>query len=363
MTRVAALIMALACWITASGGSLASPSTARAGKVSLRCRDAKDAAIPLSITVEGERATGRYTAPATRPSTLVVINRGYSFDTYAWQWVMRDMARDHGVLVVAMDYRGTISPGDFDFDGKPDYHHKDGARWDGSPKARGWPIAAGALDTNAITRLAQRTCPSIKNTVLFSVSMGVGAGGMALADSDGLYDYWIATEGVASLLEEYHGACMVANSGNDFATAACEDMAKETDNGDPEELRERTLITRRAEIAASGIKGAIFVNAIEDGSVPYDQARQLQIGLRAEGLPTDFFSIGRRDEKSERGTTITSYIGDIDSGMAGHASEVSDTHIVMRIAYDRLWALVEDQDVPGPQREFLVDGDTIYPLH
>ncbi len=48
--------------------------------------------------------------------------------------------------------------------------------------------------------------------------------------------------------------------------------------------------------------------------------------------------------------------------MAGLASEVSDIHIVMRIVHQRLWALIEDQYVPGPQRELLVDGETIYPL-
>ncbi len=333
---------------------------ASAARSPLRCRDARDVAMPLAIEVEGETATGRYSAPFKNPTTLVVINHGYSFDTHAWQWVMNDMARDHGVLVVAMDYRGTVSPGDFDGDDKPDYHDRPKTRFHGSPMARGWPIAAGAVDTNAVTEFAKAACSTIKTTVLFSVSMGVGAGGMALADSEDLYDYWFAVEGVTNLFEEYHGACVLANSGNSFALNACEDMRKETNGGDPAELAKRTLVTRAQEIAASGIDGAVFVNAIEDGMAPYDQGRQLQAAIRAAGVPTDFFSIARPDQKSEPGTTISSY-AKVNSGMAGHSTEVSDTHLLMRTAYDRLWALVENQEVPGPVREFLVDQGNIYP--
>lgn len=340
-------------------GILPAPITANATKPPLRCRDAHDAAVPLAIEVDGQTATGRYSAPFKNPDTLVVINHGYSYDSYAWQWIMNDMAREHGVLVIAMDYRGTVSPGDFNGDGEPDYHKDPQKRYDGSPMARGWPIAAGAADTNAVTELARETCSSIKNTVLFSVSMGVGAGGMALADSADLYDYWFAVEGVTNLAEEYHGACLVANSGNAFARNACEDIGKETNGGDPAELQKRSLATRAREIAASGIGGAVFVNAIEDGMAPYDQGRQLQAALRGAGVATDFFSVARRDEKSEAGTTLGSYAG-IATGMAGHSSEVSDTHILMRTAYDRLWALIEAQDLPGPAREFLVDQGNTY---
>ncbi len=342
------------------------PAAGRDGKSAapaIRCRDGRDAAIPFTISVEGEPATGRYALPSKEPKSLVVINHGYSFDSHAWQWIMRDMAREHGVVVVAMDYRGTISPGDFDFDGTPDYHDNDGARWDGSPKARGWAIAAGAADTLAATKLFQDACKNVTETVLFSVSMGAGAGGLALADSEGVFDYWFSVEGVTNLFEEYHGACLAAQAlSSDFVRAACEDMGKETGGGNPQELRERTLPLRIDEIAASGVRGVVVVHALEDGSVPYNQARELVAGLVTSRVPTDLFSIGRRDAKSERGTTLTSHApGNYDSGMAGHASEVSDTHLVMRIAYDRLWALIEKDKTPGPYREFLVDGTTIYP--
>jgi pimeloyl-ACP methyl ester carboxylesterase len=358
--HIRAALGLLAALVAVLGSILPATTTANAAKPSLQCRDAQDAAVPLTIQVEAEKATGRYSAPFKKPTTLVVINHGYSYDSYAWQWIMKDMAREHGVLVVAMDYRGTVSPGDFSGDGTPDYHDRPGTRFHGSPMARGWAIAAGAADTNAVTQLAKKTCPTIKNTVLFSVSMGVGAGGIALADSEGLYDYWFAIEGVTNLVEEYHGACLLANSGNSFARNACEDMREETNGGDPAELAKRTLITRAQEIAASGIDGAVFVNALEDGMAPYDQGRQLQVAMRAAGVPTDFFSVARPDAKSEPGTTITSYAG-ATSGMAGHATEVSDTHIVMRTAYDRLWALVEKEESPGPAREFLVDQGNIYP--
>lgn len=335
---------------------------ASAAKPVLHCRDGRDVALPLSIRVEGQIARGRYAAPSGQPTKLLVINHGYNFDSHAWQWIMRDIARDHGVLVVAMDYRGTVSPGDFDGDGQGDYHDHDGARWDGSPRARGWPIAAGAVDTNAVTDLAQRMCSSIEQTVLFSVSMGVGAGGMALAESSGLYDYWFAVEGVSNLFEEYHGACAVARSGNTFAAAACEDIAAETSNGDPQELARRTLITRSREIGESGVRGAVIVHALEDGLAPYDQARQLHLALKDAEIPTEFFTVARRDERSERGTTVSSYAGNLDSGMAGHASEVSDTHINMRVAYERLWDLLDRNTAPAADREFIVDGTSLYPV-
>lgn len=351
------VVLIVALILTSPGLSIG----AGASPAALPCRDRRDVSGLVAIPVDGETATGRYAAPAHRPSTLVVINHGYSFDSHAWQWIMRDMAREHGVLVVAMDYRGTVAPGDFDGDGRGDYHERKGARWDGSPRARGWPIAAGATDTNAITELVKRRCSSIEETVLFSVSMGVGAGGMALAESRGLYDYWIAVEGVTNLFEEYHGACALARTGNKFATAACEDMAAETGNGNPSELSSRTLITRSDEIGDSGLKGAVVVHAFEDGQAPYDQGRQLQVALRMQAIPTEFFSIGRRDAESEQGTALSTHAGNSDTGLAGHATEVSDTHINMRVAYARLWKLIEERDVPDADREFVVDRNDVYP--
>lgn len=321
-----------------------------------RCTDAADEALPLRLVVDGQKATGHYTVPTSEPSALVVIGHGYGHSSYSWIEHMKRMSDRLGVIAVAMDYRGTR------FEPKP---------WakDGVPSTRGWRVMEGAKDSIAATKTFLGSCPSIDETVIFGVSMGGNTTGLALAlaakekepNGDPLFDYWIDAEGATNVIETYFGARMLA-AGNEFAANAHEDIVEEMGGEfeeDPAPYVQHSVVSRVDEIEASGVKGVIVIHGANDGLVPYNQSRELVAELAAHEIPVDMYSAIRNDENGESGTTITGYAGG-DPGIAGHASERSTTHAVMVTAFDRLKALVVNDYEPGPYREFIFDGGTIY---
>ena len=325
---------------------------------SVHCSDGQDMALQLSIQVNGETATGHYALPTGQPKGLVVFAHGYGHTSYSWIEHMKTAAREHDVIAVAMDYRGLTWLGDTD--------------GDGLPNSRGWPARKGAEDLIAAAQLFQGLCPTIDKTALMGVSMGGNMSGLAAAlakdakrsDGQPLFDYWINVEGVSNLIETYNEARLVGLSGNAFAKQAQADIEAET--GGTFETRSseyvaRCVVCRIADIKASGVRGVIVIHGFDDGLVPYNQAREMVAALVGARIPTDMFSIARRSPQSERETTATGYVGNqVDknytSPLAGHASEKSTTHIVMVTAFERLWALMDGNQVPGPYREFLVDG-------
>lgn len=314
----------------------------------IRCTDNNDEVLPLSLPVDGGNATGQYALPDTKdPKTLVVFAHGYSHMSASWVEHMRAAAAEHGVIAVTMDYRGT-------------YTDKDG-------NIRGWFVKEGAEDMIAATHLFQDACSSIKETVLFGVSMGGNSSGLAVARAateknaqDGpLFDYWFDIEGAVDVLETYAGAAALAGSGNAFANNAKADIEDEM-NGtfaeDPEGYADLAVVSHIDEIAASGVKGVVLVHAIEDGLVPYNQAREFVPMLIGSGIPTEMFTAARKGS-GESGTTATGYSGHDDSPFAGHASEKSTTHVVMVTALSRLWELVDDGVAVETYREFFVDPE------
>ena len=313
----------------------------------IKCSDGDDDAKSLQLPVAGEVASGAYSLPEDRePTTLLVFAHGYGHTSASWVDHMRKAARDHGAIAVTMDYRGT-------------YTDKDG-------NVRGWFVKEGAEDMIAATKFFQEKCPSIDETVLFGVSMGGNSSGLALAraseeKSPGggpLFDYWFDIEGAVNVLETYAGAATLAPA-NSFAANAKADIEDEmngTPADDPAGYADLAVVSHIDEIAASGIKGVVLVHALEDGLVPYNQSREFVPMLVGSGIPTEMFTAGRKGE-AESGTTITGYSGNGSSPFAGHASEKSDTHVVMVTAFERLWALVDDGLAPETYREFFVDPE------
>ncbi len=66
-----------------------------------------------------------------------------------------------------------------------------------------------------------------------------------------------------------------------------------------------------------------------------------------------------RSGEGEAGTSGTGHalgaLG-LESGLAGHGTDGSRTHLVIRTGFDRLCAPMEGTR-PGGYREFIVDGD------
>jgi dipeptidyl aminopeptidase/acylaminoacyl peptidase len=313
----------------------------------IQCHDDEDTAKPLQISVEGETATGRYTLPAQKnPSTLVVFGHGYGHDSASWVDHMRNAAAEHGVVSVTMDYRGT---------------HRDK-----DANVRGWFVKEGADDMIAATKIFLERCPSIGNTIIFGVSMGGNSTGLAVARAgredgaadDPLFDYWFNIEGAVNVLETYAGASALAPA-NGFASNAKTDIEAEmggkTLAEDPEGYADLAVVSHMDEIAASGVKGVVMVHALEDGLVPYNQSREFVPLLLGNGIPVEMYTAGRHE--GETGTTITGYSGNNGSPLAGHASEKSQRHIVMTTALARLWELVDDGTEVEAYMEYLVDPE------
>ena len=310
------------------------------------CHDRKDTTKALSLNVSGEQATGHYSFPAKAPETLILFAHGYGHDSRSWLDHMRKTSADHGALAVAMDYRGT-------------YEEK---TEDGTT-IRGWFVKEGAADLVAAAQHFQARCPSIQQTILFGVSMGGNSSGLALAKAADekavgggpLFDYWFDVEGAVNVVETYAGASVLAPA-NAFAANAKADIEDEmngTPADDPEGYRDLAVVSHIDEIVASGVKGVAVIHAVEDGLVPYNQAREMYGELVQAQVPIEMFTIGQKGD-GESGTTITGYSPVKDSPYAGHASETSDTHVVMVTAFDRLWSLVDkDEGFQGAQDHFI----------
>ncbi|MCA1726888.1 MAG: alpha/beta fold hydrolase [Actinobacteria bacterium] len=347
-----AVVAAIAVALVAPqrGSAVAAPAKRAA------CTDAADRAVPYRLRVDGETATGRIAYPRKAPAALAVFAHGLGHTSASWVNHMRAAAK-HGMVAVTMEYRGLkISPD---------------ANGDGYPESRGFNVWKGSEDLIAAARTLERTCRSVRRVILFSISMGSNMAGIALArsaeisrpETNPLFDDWIDVEGEVNLIESYNEARLVAPSGNKTAVNVVTDIETEcggTFEEVPDAYLDRTVVARIDDIAASGVRSAVVIHAIDDGLVPYNQGREMATLLFAAGIPTDMITVGTKSPQSERETTLTGYAGseadpDYTSPLAGHGSEKSDTHIVIVTAFQRLWALVAGEQ-PGPYREFFVDG-------
>ena len=301
-----------------------------------RCTDKRDTAVAFSIPVDGEEATGRYALPASTPTGMVTFAHGYGHTSASWEEHLRRTADELGVIAVAMDYRGTeIIPREGDV-----------------PTSRGWRVAEGAADTIAAAQMFEALCPGLGTITNMGVSMGgntsglIAAEGATRADGSPLFDYWINVEGATNVIETYNEARLLAPANATAANAAA-DIEQEmggTFEEVPEVYAERAVVTRAADIAAGGVRNVIMVHGLDDGLVPPNQTREMATALRAEDVPTVVTTVSLRDDQTEQDTTITGYAGgqldpDYVSPLAGHASERSTTHMVMREAWGTLAAI------------------------
>jgi pimeloyl-ACP methyl ester carboxylesterase len=327
------------------------PAGARAD---VECKDHQDTAIRFTIPVNGQNADGFYALPDDKPVGLVVFSHGYGHSSYSWQHHLRRVAAELDVIAVAMDYRGIT--------------FLSTEKAPGIPDTRGWNVSAGAEDGIAAAQYFESNCNTIDTIVNYGVSMGGNTSGlMAAADadrSDGspLFDYWIDIEGAANVTETYTGARILAPV-NAFAAGAQADIEAEmggTFEQRPLTYLNESVVTRVADMRASGLKGVILVHGVDDGLVTHDQSVQMRAALNVVGIPTQMFTVALRDAQSERETTLTGYLGnELDpnytSPLVGHASEMSTTHLVSVTGFQRLTALFGGQ-TPDCLREHVVDG-------
>lgn len=299
--------------------------------------------------------SGHYALPSEPPTTLVVYAHGYGHSGTTWQDNLSWTA-SKGLAAVATDYAGTVGN-------------------------RGWRVREGAQEAVQMAQVALAVCPSITNVVLFGVSMGGNSSGLALAakakraDGSPLFDYWFDVEGAVNVTETYLEATAVAGSGNAYAVNAKTDIEQAfggTIAEKPDIYLDSTVVARADDVAASGVKGIVFVHSLDDGLVPYNQSREMAASMDARGVPFDFYTVARRGD-GQAGTTLTSYglakvytaSGLGESPLAGHASEVDRNHAVMETAFGRMFELLGIGSAPrgiSGHHEFLVDNDVITPV-
>jgi acetyl esterase/lipase len=350
MTMVGRNVSVLLVLLLAVGSLAAFPS--EPGRAGVPCTGSPATARTLTVTVDGEPATGLFAVPAVTPRALVVFAHGYSHTAESWRSHLTRTAETEGVIAVAMDYRGTEV---VDTSGEV-------------PRSRGWPVTAGAADTVAAAQLFERRCPSVETIVVHGLSMGGNVSGLAVAagatrnDGSPLFDVWIDVEGATNVVETYQAARVLAPV-NAFAADAVEDVEAETGGTFeqvPSAYRERAVVTRAGDIAAAGLRGAILVHGVDDGLVPYNQSREMAAGLHAVGVPAEVHTVLTREADSEPGTTISGTVLDpsglLDPPTAGHASDSSDTHTVAKAGFAALSAVLSGAEVRCG--EVVIDGLT-----
>jgi acetyl esterase/lipase len=336
--RAAALLLSCAL--------LVAPGIASAAEVP--CADHSDPRLAtmtdtgIALTGSLGLAAGRYALPAsTAPTQLVVMFHGHGNDSCSWRSHLQQAAA-HGAVAVAMDYTGQVQT---------------------PVENYGWFVKEGAADSIAAAKYFLAAYPSIKEVFAFGISMGGHAAGLAVASPDAvradgspLFDYFVDVEGVNNVIEEYLVARGVAPV-NDGGALAQQEIEEEL-GGSLEEVPlaylESTIVARAQEM--SGLRGAVIVNAVDDGLVPTDQSPQMAAALTAAGVPAHLFTV-LGNGGAETGTTATGIAGgpvfeaagqEYVSPFAGHGWEGSDTHRVIKTGFDQLFALMAGGGVaPG----------------
>lgn len=279
--------------------------------------------FPVAV-YEGEpvNATLMYLS-GTAPEFLVVFAHGVGNSVEgAWLGHMEETALK-GAAVVASNFRDN----------------------------NGFPTLRGAEDTNVAAKAALARFPSVTTVILLGVSMGGSVSGVAIAEgpvrADGstpLYDYWIDVEGVSNVFETYYQAKAVGH----YAAQGLERDAGGSPDQVPAEYARRSPALRAHEMP---LKGAVVIHSVNDGTVPYNQGQEMAAALAAAGVPTEFHTLLRERFDHTEGTTgtgrIFGFAGQEDPSettgahLSGHAWEGDRESLVMTVAFERLFALLD----------------------
>ncbi len=315
------------------------------------CHGVSSRTAVVRYPVAGQTAQALYAVPKGTPRGIVVFDHGYSHTMRSWEEHVMRTAAQLGVIAVAPDYRGQQNTAP--------------AEKGELPSSRGWRVAEGAADTVAVAQLFERACRPTGPNVVYGVSMGGNTSGLALAakptqpGGKPLFDWWVDVEGAANVTETYTGARALAGA-NEFAANAVADIEQAFGGSleeAPETYAERTVVNRVDDIAASGVKGVVMVHGVGDGLVTHDVSRQLQLLLRAQGVPVSMQAVVTRTPGSEPGTTADGYLPTgLESPFAGHASEASTTHVVGRGGFVALARIYDG--MPYDCDESVYDGMT-----
>jgi hypothetical protein len=308
----------------------------------------------LNITVGGVPTYGYYSLPATTPKGIVVLGHGYPTTAQSMVPLMPGIAQRDGVIVVAMDYHGTV-----DLEGPT------------GNSSRGWKVSEGAADSIAATRLFNSTCQSLNPTRFvnsaFGVSMGGNMTGLAVSEhatrTDGspLFDYWFDVAGVTNVPEIYTDATAISllPLGGIQTTGANAKADIEAEMGSPilnlTTYLNRSPVLRASQMKSSGLKGVVVSHGVLDGEVTSDQSDQMVATLALAGIPTDYYTSVFKAPETPPGLTLD---GDVLGLIPGYVSPFAGhvNAIVLESALGRLDALYQSGTAPSGLKVTLADG-------
>ncbi|HEX4669853.1 MAG TPA: prolyl oligopeptidase family serine peptidase [Solirubrobacterales bacterium] len=345
-SRVAVLLVSVVSSLIALGGTAQAEPPA--------CTGEPTSIQTLNITVGGVPTYGYYSLPATTPKGIVVLGHGYPTTAQSMVPLMPGIAQRDGVIVVAMDYHGTV-----DLEGPT------------GNSSRGWKVSEGAADSIAATRLFNSTCQSLNPTRFvnsaFGVSMGGNMTGLAVSEhatrTDGspLFDYWFDVAGVTNVPEIYTDATAISllPLGGIQTTGANAKADIEAEMGSPilnlTTYLNRSPVLRASQMKSSGLKGVVVSHGVLDGEVTSDQSDQMVATLALAGIPTDYYTSVFKAPETPPGLTLD---GDVLGLIPGYVSPFAGhvNAIVLESALGRLDALYQSGTAPSGLKVTLADG-------
>ncbi|HUR63897.1 MAG TPA: prolyl oligopeptidase family serine peptidase [Candidatus Thermoplasmatota archaeon] len=303
--------ISLACLVVALAGCVgqASPIPAHA--------EAPDPALTtpglhaITLAVGGDYTTGYVAVPAGgRATALVVLAKGLGVPAEAWRPFMEELAT-RGAASIAMEYRGAQDA---------------------------WKVRAGAEDTLAAAHALRRAHPEATRVILYGVSMGGEASGLALAHAPrGTFTHWLAGSGVMDLRSEWQDAASFQ--------PLIEAEAGATPLQAPAAYSALSPIDQVPAIAAQGLRRAYFVHGAGDTVVPAEQADRMVRALSAAGVPVSHTVIlSEPNAWACTPAVIACAATAAPNGPAGHEAGIS------KVALDILRGLVEGK--PDPDAAF-----------
>ena len=308
-------LLAVCCvlWgVFAASGLTASPASAEPA-----CEAGVDVR-PVTVTVDGEEATGRVYEPYRcvpgdlPPEQLAIAVHGHTGTSADYAAYVTSIARRTETPFLAMDLRN------------------DTGVW----RTGDWNLWAGWRDIVASTLWYRAEHPGITRTVLWGWSQGGIMSGLAVAHAPrGLFDYWVDNYGPGDNFTMWAAGGFVDP---DLPGQIERDAGGCTPIVCPQAYVERSpaLLAGRMDM-----RRAFLVHGIADTVVPYVTSVEMRAALLAAGKPTSMY------------TVVTGR--DLNGAIVPGDHSIGPAFFEGGCVVERLLLGTEPAD--GPDRDYLVD--------
>jgi len=294
--------------------SMAVPAAAGAA-----CTAATSTPQRLDFTSGGQPTYAYVSLPAAPPRALVTYDHGYG-DQPSDASDLRNIqliSDSLGAIVVAPVYRGTVILG--------------------PESTRGAPIRNGVADTVALAQMFRAACGRIP-TIALGLSMGGTVAGLsAIQGGKGLYDLWTGLNPMQDSLT----ASLVSRAVSPQFADDLDAEAGGTPTTATASYLSFSLAARHADLARSGIRSAIIIDALGDATGAQLQTNLLQPLLILDGLPVDrqIATVADPDARPEGG--VDAMLLGTGAILTGHLGLTS-----VRLAIERMQAFLASPAPP-----------------